>query len=346
MDLVQLQRDPNTALMPHFTARIDQQDLDRLAEIHRARVAPKTWLARQSDLRQWLVWCQAHGVNSKAPTAADICLWLSHMATDNALNRLKYNSQTDESELYRGSALAVRSIRRRYTSAKWFFDQIVPHNNPARDPIVAQQLAGIARLLPSKPKRAAGLQAQWLTPLLQDFTEQSFVELRDKLVIALGFAGAMRVSDLASIQIEHIQLYPQGAVIGFEQRKRRNEYSQLQIVAGRTPETCPLRLLERYLAQVGAHFGPLLRRANRNGSPLAKPMHPTSIARIIQKRCGHLSAEIRGHSLRRGFIDSALSRGAPISEVMKVSGHKDPKTLMLYLDECGLFSNHPGAGLY
>ncbi|QIZ76577.1 tyrosine-type recombinase/integrase [Ferrimonas lipolytica] len=335
--------------LPSFTATITEDDLNRLAQIHRSRVAEKTWQARASDLRQFKIWCQAHQVNPNIPTSADLCLWLSHMATDNSLNRLRYDVSTGESTLYRGNALAVRSIRRRHSSIKWFFDQQTTGKNPATDALVHGQLAGISRLLPSKPKRAAAIRTEWLAPIVADIETDGFVGLRDQLIVTLGFAGAMRVSDLAALQIEHVRLFPNGAILGFEQRKRRNEYSQIHIVAGQNPNSCPILLLQRYLSVIGRQHGALLVRANRNGAPAKLALHPSSIARIIKKRSNVVAppfAHISGHSLRRGFIDSALAKGAPISEVMKVSGHKDPKTLMLYLDDCGMFANHAGSGLY
>ncbi|GAA4896036.1 tyrosine-type recombinase/integrase [Ferrimonas pelagia] len=340
----------NDRQLPQFTAQVDQSDLDRLAEFHRARLAEKSWLARQSDLRQYLIWSHYQGVEPNHPTSADLCLWLSHMATPGRMNRLKYCPQRHESTLYAGEALAIRSIRRRHSSVKWYLQQVGPNSsNPAADDLVLQQLAGIVRILPSKPKRAPGLTPVELSKVLNAISGDDFIGLRDKLLLSLGFAGALRVSDLAALRIEDIRIQPQGLVLGFEQRKRKAQFNQIAILAGSDPSRCPKILCQQYLALRGWFSGPLFRRANRNGEPTDKALHPTSVARIITKRgAGNVSlhSPLSGHSLRRGFIDSALSTGAPISEVMKISGHQDPKTLMLYLDEIGQFNQHPAQGLY
>ncbi|MFI3246127.1 MAG: tyrosine-type recombinase/integrase [Ferrimonas sp.] len=329
-----------------FSGSVTEDDLSLLSHFQRAKFAEKTWQARRSDLHQYHQWCQYQKVSPTSPTPADVCLWLTHMASDNKPNRLR--SSALGSEIYFGSRLTIRTIRRRLSTLKWFLSQS-QNPNPANDPLVLAQLSGISRLLASKPKRASGLSAQLLPQALAFIEGENFVELRDKLILSLGFAGALRVSDLASLQIEHIQLYPSGAVLGFEQRKRRSDFSQIQILIGQEPSTCPIVLLRDYLKRLNRFNGPLFCRANRNGKPLNKALHPSSIARIIHKHGSKVATPfmtISGHSLRRGFIDSALAKGAPISEVMKISGHKDPKTLMLYLDECGLFENHAAQGLY
>ncbi len=348
--------DPNdprlTPSLTAFSNPVDPMDLARLSEFHQARLAPKSWEARKSDLHQYLVWCQHHGIAAKAPTPADLCLWLAHMATDGRWNRLHYDPRTRRSTLFQGAALSIRSIRRRYSSLLWFLDSLDSDQagtNPARDPLVSQQLAGISRVLPSKPRRAPGLTSTSLPGVIAAIQGQDFVARRDRLILSLGFAGALRIGDLAALQLEDVQIHPQGLVLGFEQRKRKNQFSQISVVAGQDPNCCPIVLLQAYLADLGAYTGPLFRRANRNRRPLPKPLHPQSIARIIERRgAGFLTRQGRftGHSLRRGFIDSALAKGAPISEVMKISGHQDPKTLMLYLDDLGHFQQHPGQGLY
>ncbi|SHG88038.1 tyrosine-type recombinase/integrase [Ferrimonas marina] len=344
---VELTLPTRSQLPTQFTAQVDKADLDRLSQFHRARFAEKTWQARQSDLRQYLIWCQAHGVELMHATAADVCLWLSHLASDNCLNRLRYQPTSNTSVLYAGKALAQRSIRRRLSSLKWFYDQ-KGQDNPVRSAMVEQQLAGIVRTLPSQARRAPGLLAPDLAELLDGIEETQFVDLRDKLILSLGFAGALRVSDLANLTVDSVQLHRRGLLLKFEQRKRKNQFSQLALLAGKDPRRCPKRLFEDYLQRLPNRNGPLLVRANRNGAPLTTALHPSSIARIIEKRGAAALSDLRftGHSLRRGFIDSALGNGAPLSEVMKISGHQDPKTLMLYLNDIGDFADHPANGLY
>ncbi|MBY5920429.1 tyrosine-type recombinase/integrase [Ferrimonas balearica] len=327
---------------------MDQALLD---QVHRARLSDKTWQARQSDLRQYGYWCQAQGIDPARATDADLCLWMTHMACDGRPNRLVYQPRTRQSSLVSGPPLSVRSIRRRLSTLKWWMAQQGRQPNPASSTLVQDHLSGIVRLLPSRPKRAKGLGSDPMADLMASMEEREFIDLRDKTLLAVGFAGALRVSDLASLKVEDIRLYPNGANLGFETRKRRSEFSQVPIVAGSDPQRCPVALLRRYLAYLSDHSGPLFRRANRNRQPLCKPLHPTSVARIIMKRAQEIGLAsshggISGHSLRRGFIDSALLKGAPISEVMKISGHRDPKTLMLYLDDLGHFEQHPGQGLY
>jgi site-specific recombinase XerD len=49
-----------------------------------------------------------------------------------------------------------------------------------------------------------------------------------------------------------------------------------------------------------------------------------------------------GHSLRAGFVTSALESGADILKVMGVTRHREVKTLKAYDRRAKAFKNHAG----
>src|SRR4029079_11740805 len=74
---------------------------------------------------------------------------------------------------------------------------------------------------------------------------------------------------------------------------------------------------------------------------LVRPSHYTSlfgvcertIANIVKryaKRAGLEPATFSGHSLRSGFVTSALESGADVLKVMDITRHKEVKTLKAY----------------
>ena len=58
-----------------------------------------------------------------------------------------------------------------------------------------------------------------------------------------------------------------------------------------------------------------------------------------------MHAKKEGHSLRRGFITSAVTAGKPMNKIIEVTRHKDMRTLQEYFDDAHKFSDHALAGL-
>jgi site-specific recombinase XerD len=52
--------------------------------------------------------------------------------------------------------------------------------------------------------------------------------------------------------------------------------------------------------------------------------------------------QFAGHSLRAGFVTSALEAGADLLKVMDVTRHREVKTLQAYDRRAKAFKNHAG----
>jgi site-specific recombinase XerD len=52
-----------------------------------------------------------------------------------------------------------------------------------------------------------------------------------------------------------------------------------------------------------------------------------------------------GHSLRAGFVTSAVKRGANLIKITDVTGHKSLEMLKAYSRDAEAFVGHAGAGL-
>ena len=75
---------------------------------------------------------------------------------------------------------------------------------------------------------------------------------------------------------------------------------------------------------------------------------PFSIGQIVKryvKAAGLDPSEFGGHSLRAGFITSAVENGASIFRTMDVSLHRRVETLRGYVRRAEEFKDHAGDGL-
>jgi len=70
-----------------------------------------------------------------------------------------------------------------------------------------------------------------------------------------------------------------------------------------------------------------------------------SVAEIVKKRIeavGFDPTVFSGHSLRAGFVTSALASGADILRVMDVTRHREVSTLKTYDRRAKAFKGHAG----
>jgi site-specific recombinase XerD len=75
---------------------------------------------------------------------------------------------------------------------------------------------------------------------------------------------------------------------------------------------------------------------------------PRNVAAIVKQgaaRLGFDPSTFGGHSLRAGFVTSAVKRGANLIKITDVTGHKSLEMLKTYSRDAEAFVGHAGAGL-
>jgi site-specific recombinase XerD len=75
---------------------------------------------------------------------------------------------------------------------------------------------------------------------------------------------------------------------------------------------------------------------------------PRNVAAIVKQsaaRLGFDPSRFGGHSLRAGFVTSAVKRGANLIKITDVTGHKSLEMLKTYSRDAEAFVGHAGAGL-
>jgi integrase len=181
-------------------------------------------------------------------------------------------------------------------------------------------------------------------------------------LILVGFAAALRPSELARLDVESLTRHEDGIALFLPWRKNDQEAhgTTVWLPVGQT-DLCPVTALEAWLAAAAIGEGPLFRRlwhlppprirrgAKRN--PVADryrigtdPIDTDSIALVVKKwtgRAGLDSAAFAVHSLRRGAISSGVPQGVHIARLKQFSGHASLKSLEEYVELDELRHNHP-----
>ncbi len=168
----------------------------------------------------------------------------------------------------------------------------------------------------------------------------SIQELRDKAMLLLGFAAALRRSELVALDICQsktsigwIELKPEGLLIQLTRSKTHSGELQTIAVPYGKGRGCPVRAVKLWIDTAKIFDGPLFRRINSKvvTSRRLSSMH---VARTVKKVAAFLGkdvSEFSGHSLRAGFVTQAALSGAREWEIQKQTRHKSLDVLRVYI---------------
>ena len=145
----------------------------------------------------------------------------------------------------------------------------------------------------------------------------SLIDIRDRALILIGFAGAFRRSELVSIEIVDIEFNRDGLTITLRNSITDQEGQGLEkdIPYGSHSDTCPVRSLQDWLQAAKITNGPLFRSINRHGQVGTTALSDQSVAHIVKKIvkvAGLDERKYSGDSLRFGSITTAANRGVDV----------------------------------
>jgi integrase len=235
----------------------------------------------------------------------------------------------------------------RRLAAIQYAHQNAGHESPTTAELVRATLRGIRRSLGSAKNRKTPSTAD-LARAMARATPDGVVGLRDRAILLVGFAGALRRSELVALDVVDIEPSEGGLRINIKRSKTDQEGGGtiIAIVAGITD--CPAKALMAWLSAAAIIEGPVFRPINKAGRVLRVRLSDRSVANVVKFYAGRIGLDSRtfsGHSLRSGFLTSAAANGASIFKMMDVSRHKSIDNLRTYVRDAELFKNHAGAGL-
>jgi integrase len=291
----------------------------------RSAQADNTQRAYAADWRMFASWLRRQGLPETPPDPEAVGLYLA--------------AQVER----RGAELSVATLERRLSGIAWRYRQL---GEPLeiRDRHIATVLAGIRRRHGRPPAQKAAIFADELLAMLATL-EMDLRGLRDRAMLATGFAGGLRRSEIVGLdcgprQTEDgsgwVELFPEGALLTI---RGKTGWRDVEIGRGSRPDTCPVALLETWLRLGRISHGPLFRPiARKNGGVSGERLSDKHVVRLV-KRCA-LAAGLRGelaegerrlafggHSLRAGLASSAQIEEA---HVQKHLGHASAEMTRRY----------------
>jgi integrase len=194
-------------------------------------------------------------------------------------------------------------------------------------------------------EEAAALAEHIIPAALQCRTD--LTSLRDKAILAFGFATAMRRSELVALNV-HLEFTDQGIRVRITRSKtdQCGEGVVIPVVHGSV--VCPVKAIRDYIAAAGITEGRLFRSIAKGGKRIGTSLSAQAVANVVKAAMASLGldpAKYAGHSLRAGFVTSACKKGASQFKVMQTTRHKPAAMLAVYYRDEEIFTDVAGASL-
>jgi integrase len=221
-------------------------------------------------------------------------------------------------------------------------------DDPCRSEIIRAIMQGIRRTKGMAQREAQALQRDDLFEVLSRMGDRT-IDVRDKALLLVGFAGAFRRSELVGLDCGDVEHAGRGIVLHLRRSKtdQTGRGRKIAIPHGRT-RWCPTRHLSDWLALARIEQGPLFRSIDRHGHVAASRLSGEAVATIVKRRveaAGFDRASFSGHSLRAGFVTSAVMAGASIFKIRAQTGHKSEAMLGRYVRDGSLFTDNAAGPL-
>ena len=305
-------------------------------EVLASELSDNTRIAYRKGWSRFVDYClTAHIVDPLAASPDEVARFLVHLATSpNPPNGAILSMGT--------VALYKSAVNKKYLEAG------MP--SPANHPVVRSTLKGLARLKGSTPRRVEALREYHIEAMLQA-CPHTLIGKRDAAILAVGFAGALRRSEICNLSVEDVEfLEPRrddGNRLWITIRQSKTDQEgrgqRVAIVDGNGIR--PIERLRQWLEQSGITNGPLFQTMRRGSHLRGRAMHHSDIPRIVKhyaSLAGLNPNQIAGHSLRAGFVTSAAIHHARLDKIMEVTRHRNPATVMEYIRDADAFADHAG----
>jgi integrase/recombinase XerD len=262
----------------------------------------------EADLRSLVVYLESHGISS--------------------FNSVTRKHLLDYMMAERDRGVSVNTVARRLVAIKVFFGFLVREGLLARNITEAMDSPKLWKVLPGV------LSVKDVDRLLAAPAGEDRASLRDKAILELMYATGMRVSEVAELETEWVNMDE-----GYLRCTGKGNKMRVVPFGGQAAQA-----LRRYLKDVRPQF--LKGRVSRHLFITYRGTHFSrkGIWKMIKdyaKRAG-IAADVHPHTLRHSFASHLLANGAPLRVIQEMLGHADIATTQIYthVDQGRLRSVH------
>jgi integrase len=215
--------------------------------------------------------------------------------------------------------------------------------SPLDDPRINSVLRGIKREYGTAQHQAKPVLRRHLRKMLKPMGK-SPLDLRDKALLLLGFAGGFRRSELMALNIDDIERVKEGFYIRLRGSKTDQEKKGRTVAIPQlTSSLCAVAAVERWLRYSHIDDGPIFQSVSRSGKPTGIRLADGYVSVILKQRltaAGIDASDYSAHSLRAGLVTEATKAGISTAKIMAQTGHKSFAMLSRYIRDADLFAGN------
>jgi site-specific recombinase XerD len=292
-----LVRSPAAEVQENVPTQRVASPLDRaLAAAHDFALAEKatsTRTAYTSDFRDFAAWCESVGESALPASVGAVAAYIVALAQ-------------------RG--LKASTIKRRLAAVR-YAHRLAKFEPPTSSEAVKAVHRGIRRSVGVRPDQKSAATAKIVAKMLRGIPSDSFAGKRDKALLLVGFAGALRRSELTAIDFEHLAFTNEGVLLAIPKSKTDQEGRGQEIAIPTGSKLRPVEALVAWIEAANIKSGPIFLRIRKSDRLMQERLTPCAVALIVKSRAAAARldpAQWAGHSLRAGFVTSALESGADV----------------------------------
>ncbi len=290
-----------TTLVPAAAAAVELPA--GLTDIDAARITAAISAARTESTRivyaqawsQWERWCAARGIPALPGDPLALCAYLTE--------RAEAGKATGTLDM---SCTAIRHVHRMSGA-----------EDPVASEAVRQVRRGLMRTYGAAPRRLARpLTVDEIRQIVGALDRTTPIGIRDAAIILLGYASAMRRSEIVALALTDVEHKPAGLLLNVRKSKMDQEGhgEHVAVAYGQRALTDPVAALNAWRAVRGETPGALFTRIWASTISL-EPLSGHVVARMLRARAeaaGLDGTRITAHSLRAGHATAAALAGVPL----------------------------------
>ena len=305
-------------------------------EIISSALANSTRIAYEKGWNCFQDYCEEKNINPLSSTPEQAADFIIELAT-------RPSPKSGKPLSMRTVALYRSGINKKYTEAGKI--------SPASHPKVNAVFKGLGRIKGTAPRQVKALREHHIKKML-DQCNNTLIGLRDAAIITIGFAGALRRSEICGLTVNDVEFIksvkgrnPKKMFIYVHKSKTDQQGKGQKIAIPEGKYLKPIQRLQNWLQASGITHGHLFQTMKRGGRLRGRPIHHSDIPRLVKYYAGLIgldSKEVSGHSLRAGFVTSAAVHHARLDKIMEITRHSNPQTVMKYIRDADCFRDHAG----
>lgn len=298
----------NVITAPENNTSLSLDILKRKAlEYSKNASASNTRLAYDCAWKHFTAWCADHRYETLPASPEALALYVVSKAETCSISGIK---------------IAVAAIADRHKRARAI--------SPTADPAFISLWSGLCRSkgTSARPKPAASLDL--IAAKLPQSDPGDLAALRDRAMILLGYAGALRRGELVALKRQDVSLLADGLRINVR-RSKTDQNAEGEVVGvpyADDPAICPVRAVQAWVEAVPAAPDAPLLSSVYNNVPGKKHLTGRTVANTVKR---YLGDQYSAHSLRSGLSTDADTAGADVTTIQRHLRHKNLRTTQGYI---------------